>query len=407
VALTLYHADVYTPTEVIERATVVISDVGRIVYVGPTGGAPRVDGLRLDVRGRTIVPGFIDVHVHGGHGISFMDPDHVAENVEAYSQWVTSNGVTGFLCSIAAPDPEALVQLVSACVEVCEAGVSGAELLGLHLEGPFLNVEKRGAFDPAWLHLPDREIAKALLEAGRGWIRQMTLSPELPGAGEVAELFREAGVVVALGHTNADYETASAALRGNFSHITHAFNAQRGFHHRRPGALGAVMASDGATAELIADMVHVHPGAMKVLLRCLGTDRVVLVTDAMAGAGLPDGSYDLMARRVTVKDGRATLPDGTIASSVATMDQCVRNVHREVGLSLPDAVKMASLNPARAMGFADRLGGVAVGKDASLAVIGEDVSVYLAIVGGRVVYSRRTGEGRADEGGSVGVVSDR
>lgn len=379
-------ARIFTPTEVIERGAVVVSDEGQITYVGPTARAPRVDGRRIDVQGRIVVPGLIDVHVHGGKGITFGASGEIAGDLRAYSAWVAGTGVTGFLCSIAAPDARALTHLAGAFADVLDGGVPGAEALGLHLEGPFLNREKKGVFDPAWFRRPTAGETEALLKAGRGWIRQVTMAPELPGAQEMAARLREAGVVVSVGHTDADYETASAALRGAFTHVTHTFNAQRGFHHRAPGALGAVMASDRVTAELIADTIHVHPGAMKVLVRCLGTDRVVLVTDAMAGAGLADGTYELLGHAVTVQDGRATLADGTIASSTATLSQCVRNMHQQVGVSLHEAVKMASLNPARAMGLADRLGSIAVGKDASLAVIDEDVNVYLTLVRGRVVY---------------------
>jgi len=381
----LHNARVLTPTEVTEAAAIVTDD-GRIAYVGPMDDAPHVVDLRMNMRGRLVVPGFVDVHVHGGNGIRFGSSDQIAQDLQTYSEWVASKGVTGFLCSIGAPTAAALTQKVRVFADALDAGVEGAEVLGLHLEGPFLSKEKKGAMNPDWLRQPDRDEAKAVLRAGRGWIRQVTMAPELPGAGEVAALFREAGVVVALGHSNADYETASAALRGKFTHVTHTFNAQRGLHHRAPGVVGAVMASDNVTAELIADTIHVHPAAMKVLLRCLGTDRVVLITDANAAAGLPDGTYGLMTREITVKDGRATLPDGTIAGSTVTLDQCVRNIHQQVGVPLAEAVKMASLNPARAMGFARRLGSIAVGKDANLTVIDEDVNVTMSMVKGRVVY---------------------
>ncbi len=387
-AITLYYATILTPIQVIERGAVVISDEGRIAYVGAMEEAPRTDGLHLDMRGRIVVPGFIDVHVHGGNGITFGEGERFAEDLRAYSKWVVGSGVTGFLCSVAAPTAEALVQLVHAYADVLDAGLPGAEALGLHLEGPFLSKEKKGAFNPTWLRQPAMEEAEAVLQAGRGWIRQITLAPELPGAQEIAARFRTAGVVVSMGHTNADYELASAALRGNFTHVTHTFNAQRGFEHRAPGVFGAILTSNEVTAELIADTIHVHPGAMKMLIRCLGTDRVVLITDAMAGAGLPDGTYDLVGHTVTVKGGRAKLADGTLAGSTAMLNQCVRNVHQKVGLPLPEAVKMASLNPARAMGFADRLGSIAVGKDASLAVIDEQANVYMTLVKGRVVYSQ-------------------
>jgi len=385
----LYHASVLTPDKFIENGAVVISGEGQIAYVGDIENAPAVAGPQTDLQGYTVVPGFIDMHVHGGNGIRFGLSGEIATDLMAYAEWVVSRGVTGFVCSIGGAQTGAvLIQRVNDFADALKAGGQGAETLGLHLEGPFLNREKRGAINPDCLRQPSRAEVEALLKAGRGWIRQVTIAPELPGAQEVAALFQRAGIVVALGHSNADYETARAALQGNFTHVTHTFNAQRGFHHRQPGVLGAVMSSDSATAELIADTIHVHPGAMKVLLCCLGSDRVVLITDAMAGAGLPDGTYDLMGRAVTVADGRATLADGTIAGSTATMDQCVRNVHRHVSVPLAEAVKMASYNPAWVMGLTSRIGSLAVGKDANLAVIDEDVNVHLTMVKGRVVFSK-------------------
>jgi N-acetylglucosamine-6-phosphate deacetylase len=382
----LYHANILTSTQVIEHGAVAISD-GIISYVGPMENAPRADGLKMDLCGKYLAPGFFDVHVHGGKGVSFGSTDGPLEELEAYSKWAPSTGVTHYLCSLAAPDARLLAEKTSLFADVLEAGVKGAQPLGLHLEGPFINKKRKGAFNPDWLREPSLEEAESFLKAGRGWIRQMTMAPELKGALEIAARFRAEGVVVSMGHTDADFETARAALKGNFTHVTHAFNAQSGFHQRQPGVFGALLASDEVTAELIADTIHVHPGAMLVLLRCLGTDRVVLITDAMPGAGLPDGIYDLVGLQVTVKNGHANLPDGTIAGSTAMMNQCVYNIHHRVGVPLPEAVKMASLNPARVMGFADRLGNIAVGKEANLVVIDEDIHVYLTLVKGTIVYN--------------------
>jgi N-acetylglucosamine-6-phosphate deacetylase len=377
---------ILTPTRVLENEVVVVGDDGRIAYVGPAAEAPQ--GQDLDLHGRWLLPGLIDIHVHGGAGITFGIPGQVAQDLRLYSQWVASTGVTGFLCSVDAPDAATLVRVVGECAAAFEAGLPGAEGLGIHLEGPFLNPARKGAFDAAWLRQPTLAEANDLLRVGRGWIRQMTLAPELPGAQEVAARMRAAGVVVSLGHTDSDYEAASAALCGDFTHVTHTFNAQRGFTHRQPGVFGAVLTSDAVTAELIADTVHVHPGAMKVLLRCLGTDRVVLITDAMSAAGLGDGRYDLVGSTVVVRDGRATLLDGTLAGSTVALRECVRNLNQRAGVPLPEAVRMASLNPARAMGLAGRLGTISTGKDASLIVADEDMAVWLTMVKGKVVYSR-------------------
>jgi N-acetylglucosamine-6-phosphate deacetylase len=387
-SICMNYATVFTPEAILTDSAVIISDDGHIEYVGPMESAPRTEGLTLDLRGRMVIPGLIDVHVHGGFGVGFGNPDTLESDLATYSQRVVENGVTGFLTSIATPDAPSLINVIKAYARLFKKDFGGAVPLGIHLEGPFLSREKKGAFHPEWLRDPDLEQARAFLEAGDGWIRQMTLAPELPHADEVAALFRQQGVVVAAGHTNADYETAQRALRSNFTHVTHTFNAQRGFHHRQPGVFGAVLTSDEVTAELIADTIHVHPGAMKTLYRCLGDDRIVLITDAILGAGLPDGVYESVEFMVTIKDGVVTLEDGTLAGSSARLNHCVRNMHQTVGVPLHQAVKMASLNPARAMGFAGQIGSIAPGKEANLAVIDDEVNVYLTLVKGQIIYNR-------------------
>ena len=376
----------HTPFKTIPDGTLISSDEGNIVYAGPRENAPKVEGQHFSLPGKIVIPGLIDIHVHGGNGVNFGEED-LADNLEKYSQWVASGGVTGFLLSIAGPDADSLSQLIAAYAEILDRGLGAAQALGLHLEGPFLNKEKKGAFNPDWLRLPDLEETRRYIELGRGWVKQVTLAPELPKADEVAKLFNQAGVVVALGHSNTDYETASQALKGHFTHITHTYNAQSGFSHRVPGVFGAVLTSDVITGELIADGVHVHPGAIKLLWRCFGKDRIILITDAIAGAGLPDGEYHLIGQHVTVKDGRATLDDGTIAGSTATLNRCVCNIHRFTDASLMEAVQMASYNPARLIGAEKDMGSLDAGKLANLAVIDEDVNVMLTMVKGKIVYN--------------------
>jgi len=392
--LILENATIYTPTKILEGHSVIVSSTGKLEYVGPVENAPEVEGERIDLRGRILAPGFIDIHRHGGGGVNFGPGGNTGEELVNFGRWVAREGVTGFLCSIAAPDDACLIDTIeeyaAAVAAACaahEKGGEGAEALGIHLEGPYLNKkERKGAFNPDWLRNPSLEEAGRMIEAGKGWIRQATMDPTLEGAREVASLFRRNGVVVAMGHTDAGYEEASAALRRDFTHVTHAFNAMKGFHHRDPGALGALLASDGVTAELIADGYHVHPAAMKVLIRCLGTDRVVAITDAIAGSGMKDGQYELVGYTVTVKDGQARLADGTIAGCTTPFNRCVEILHKQVGVTLVEAVKMGTLNPARAMGFGSRLGSIREGMDASLVVIDEDVNVCLTMVKGKIVY---------------------
>jgi N-acetylglucosamine-6-phosphate deacetylase len=277
--------------------------------------------------------------------------------------------------------------MIRSFVSEFKKGLPGAQALGIHLEGPFMNLEKKGAQNPDWIRNPSVDEAKQYLKAGEGWIKQMTMAPELPNAEEVARLYRGAGVSLAIGHSNADYDTAVRALNSHWTHITHTYNAQTGLHHRRPGVVGAVMGSDEITAELIVDLIHVHPGAIRAMLRCIGSDRIVLVTDAMEAAGLPDGEYHLLGAKVVVSGGKATQEDGTIAGSSAVLNKCVRNMHHAVSVPLSDAIKMASLNPARVIGEAGKRGSLQAGKQADLVVIDRDVNVYLTMVNGKVVYS--------------------
>ncbi len=376
---------ILTPLEEVKDGVVIINEEGRITYCGKRGSAPQAEGKRINLKGRIIAPGFIDIHVHGGYGVTF-GMGNLAEDLQKYSQWVVSGGVTGYLLSITGPDADSIYQLISAYADILEKGVRGATPLGLHLEGPFLNPEKKGAFNPTWLRHPDANEARKYLELGRGWIKQITIAPELPGASEVAAIMRQGGVTVALGHSNTDFETASRALQGDFTHITHSFNAQSGFSHRAPGVFGAVLASDQPTGELISDGVHVHPGAMKILLRCLGKERIAVISDAIPGAGLPDGEYHLIGQHVTVKAGKATLDDGTIAGSTVQMNECVRNMNQMVGASLPDAVRMASLNPARVIKEDKNLGSLQAGKWANLVVIDDQMNIQLCMVKGSVVF---------------------
>ncbi|MDW7755004.1 MAG: N-acetylglucosamine-6-phosphate deacetylase [Brevefilum sp.] len=379
---------VLTPGEVISNGAVVVGDDGKIAYVGPKALAPETAGEGLNLGELTILPGLIDIHVHGGNGVTFDNLKTLQEDLHTYSNWIVQYGVTGFLTTVTGSTPESLTTIIRSLSAEFEAGLPGAQGLGIHLEGPFMNIAKKGAQNPDWIRNPGVEEAKMYLGAGRGWIKQITIAPELPGAQEVAKLFRDADVSVAIGHSDADYETASTALETYWNHVTHIFNAQTGLHHRRPGVVGAVLASDEVTAELIADNVHVHPGAMKVLFRCLGSDRIVLVTDAMEAAGLPDGMYHLLGAKVIVKDGKATQEDGTIASSTALLNQCVRNMNEFVGVTLSDAVKMATLNPAHVIREAHQRGSLEAGKYADLIAVDDNLDIYLSMVNGEIVYSK-------------------
>ncbi len=381
------NTNIVLPDEILTDGAVGIDEQGKITFVGPSQElTTQVDEI-IDLQGMYLAPGLIDLHDHGGFGVAFDGSDDLADDLVKYSNWAATTGLTGFLTSIAAPSTEKLVMLIKSLVVEFEKGLPGAQALGIHLEGPYLSPQQKGAQSLDWLRTPSIEEAKKVLDAAQGWIKQITLAPELPNADEVAAYFYNAGVTVALGHSAADYETAERALNSYWTHITHAFNVHKGFHHRDPSIAGAILTSDVATAELIADLVHVHPGAMKLLIRCLGTDRIVLITDAMQATGLPDGEYTLLGEKVIVTDGKSTSIDGSIASSSAVLRDCVRNVRDVLDVSLPAAVKMASLNPASAINESQALGSIEVGKIANLIAFDDEINIKKTLINGKIVYS--------------------
>lgn len=380
---------IITPFETETDLTITFDESGNFL-IDPKQEIDGFSGAEEEIfEGGIAVPGLIDVHVHGGRGVSF-GIGQLREDLEKYSAWAATNGVTGFLMSITGPDRDFISGTIIAYAEILDQVVNwtGAIPLGMHLEGPFLNKEKHGAFNPEWIRNPDLDEMKYYIEIANGWIKHVSMAPELENALEVADFLVENGIKVSLGHSNTDYETAQAALQGNFNHVTHTFNAQSGLHHRAPGVVGAVLSSDKVTAELIGDTHHVHPAAMQIMIRCLGSDRVILITDAMAGAGLPDGEYDLLNQKVTVRSGKATLPDGTIGGSTATMISAVRTLVNEVGISLQDAIRMATFNPALLIGLDDRMGSIETGKEGNLVILDEKMSVRKTFVRGNQVFSQ-------------------
>jgi len=373
-------ARVITPGSQTAPADVLIED-GRIAAVGPDLAA---DGAEtIDLGGHVIAPGFIDVHVHGGGGHPLITPD--PGEIEAYARWAVSQGVTSFLATVCATTPDAALDCLTACATAGEA-TDGATLLGVNLEGPFVSPERRGALPPSWPATPDADTFRRLLDASGGKLRLITVAPELPGAAEVIREALSAGVRVSVGHTNATYEISREAFAAGASHVTHAFNAMRPFHHREPGPLGAALEAEGVTVEVIADGVHLHPAAVRTLVRAFGTERIALITDGVTPAGLDDGTFRIGNVEASLKDGGMRLPDGTIAGSVATMSDVVRNV---VGWAIADlaaAATMASETPARALGLGERKGIIAPGYDADLVALTADLSVAATWVAGRLSY---------------------
>jgi N-acetylglucosamine-6-phosphate deacetylase len=376
-----------TPIERIMDGAVLVAGE-RIVDVGTRVTVRRPAGATvIDCGDATIVPGFVDVHIHGSGGFTAMDgPDAVA----AVSRFIVRHGVTSWLPTLT---PRATIaemtDHIRGVTEAIDRTSDGADVAGIHLEGPFLNPKRPGAIRAEWFHPPSTDLVEELIRAGNGHVRLMTLAPELPRGLDVVRRLVARGVTASIGHSDATSEQAEAAIVAGVRHATHAYNAMRGLHHRDPGVVGAMLASNDVRAELIADGVHVHPTAMRALVQAKGTQHVMAITDAVAPAGLGDGAFEFDGRPITVRAGQATLADGTIAGSVSTFDGNLRRLVTECGVPLADAIAMGSLVPAASVGLAARKGYLSGGRDADLVALDANLQVRLTICRGNVVYDNR------------------
>ncbi|WP_136689446.1 N-acetylglucosamine-6-phosphate deacetylase [Halorhabdus amylolytica] len=377
---TLAVGRVLTPHTTIEDAVLAIED-GRIAAI-----EERVDDAdaTLSFPDGIAVPGFVDTHVHGYAGHSVCgDPDALVGIAEG----VVGTGVTTLFPTTVSESRSVLVAAAEATATAVERDHDGAAVGGLHLEGPYLDPDQRGAQDPDALCDPDVDELRAIADAADGTLSRITLAPELSGAMELVRTARGRDIVVSAGHTAADYDTASRAFDAGVSIATHLYNGMGAFHHREPGILGAALVREDVTAELIADLIHLHPAAIELALAAKGPERCMLVTDAIAATELPDGEYEIGDLDVVVEDGESRLADGTLAGSTLTMDAAVRNLVQSVGVGLPTAVRMASTVPARAMGLQDR-GRLAPGLRGDVTVLDPDLRVRATLVDGEVVHER-------------------
>lgn len=334
---------------------------------------------RVDVRVAHLVPGFVDIHTHGAGGATVVGADQQA--IATFAATHRRHGTTTICASLVSTHPQPLLDDVAALAELVDDGL----IAGTHLEGPWISPVMKGAHDPSALRPPSPDEVDAIIAAARGTVHMVTLAPELDHGMAAVRRFADAGVLAAFGHSDADWAQTRAAIDAGSIVTTHLFNQMRPIHHRAPGPIPALLGDPRMHVELIADGIHVHPAVIALVRQSVSPERLVLVTDAMAATGQSDGEYMLGDLSVSVADGVARLTDtGALAGSTLTMDEAFRLVVTSCGFSLSDAVKAASVNPARLLGRAD-IGSVAVGKVADLVALDSDLAVQRVWHKGRAV----------------------
>ncbi len=332
-----------------------------------------------------LVPGFIDVHVHGANGSDVMDGDFQA--LQTISQALAAEGTTAFLATTMTASPSEIGDVLQNVQHFMQDERQGARILGVHLEGPFLSPKKVGAQRADRILSPDINYIETWQKKSGNAIKLVTIAPELVNSLEFIRYLRANDIAVSIGHTDATYDETIAAIEAGCSHVTHLFNAMRGMHQREPGVVGAALLSEKVSTELIVDGVHLHPAMIKLALKMKGKQKIILVTDAMRAKCLPDGIYDLGGQSVAVKNNVASLPDGTLAGSTLKMSDAIRNMLRLTDCKLMDVIQFASENPARLLNIFQEKGSIAPGKDADLVVLDEKMNVVWVMREGEVVFT--------------------
>lgn len=331
------------------------------------------DGEVIDAEGLLVLPGLVDIHSHGAAGEDFSDGN--PEGLKKILQYEKRCGITSY-CPTSMTFPKERLRQIFASIKGAQTE-EGAKVVGINMEGPFLDPVKKGAHVEEWIAAPDAAFVRELNQDVDGLVRLVTLAPNMDGAEEfIKEMHEE--VCISLGHTAADYDCASRAMKLGAHHVTHLYNAMQPFGHRAPGLIGAAMDDPECMVELICDGYHIHPSAIRAAFRMFGPERVILISDSMRATGMENGTYELGGQEVTVKDRKAVLKDGTLAGSATNLYGCMCKAV-EFGIPLEQAIMAATANPARSIGIFDRVGSIRIGKQADLLLVSENLELKRVI----------------------------
>jgi len=371
-------------TEDILAGHIIVSD-GKITDVNRGPIPPSFSGEKINLGDKMVFPGFVDLHIHGAGGYPLTDKP---EDVLKLAHFLAGKGTAAFMpttTSLGLEDLKKQVKAVKKAREEQEKGAGGAKILGVHLEGPFLNVERKGAMVEKYLIEPSLDFFAELEDSARGMPLRLTLAPEKEGATNLIRHAKKRGYIIAGGHTNATYEQMTEGINAGISIANHLFNAMSPLHHREPGVVGAYLTDDRVFCEVIADGIHIHPAVLKLAYRCKGSEKMVLISDAILAAGLPPGSYDFGGKKINIdQKGRSFLDDGTLAGSTALMARGAKTLYEKVGLPLPVISAVASRNPALAI-KEKTLGDLKPGKEATFTVLDDTFEAVKTIVSGQIL----------------------
>ncbi|HEX3044306.1 MAG TPA: N-acetylglucosamine-6-phosphate deacetylase [Bacillota bacterium] len=381
--LALTKATMISPFNLVEDAVVLIKDKKVLAAGSPSSVKIPPEFQEISLDGLLLAPGFIDQHVHGGGGASVMSG--TAESLDEISRFYATHGTTSFLATTISGTTEQIDNVACAYKTLISRDYKGARCLGLHLEGPFISPYFAGSHPPETLRQPSWEEIASIHKLSNSGVKLVTLAPEIAGASELAAALAKANITCAIGHSNADYETTINAISLGFRSVTHCYNQLTPFNHYAPGVIGAAFTNDHLSIELVLDEVHLHHSAVEIAWRCKGPEGIILVTNAMAPTGMPDGLYATPDGDLTLAGGAVRNQSGKLAGSVLTMERAVKKMLDITECSLTDAFRMATYNPAKLLGLNKHKGSIYPGKDADLIALTTDLEVIMTMIGGEVI----------------------